>query len=90
MHVFLIRTEGSLRLLLTTEHCFAKKSLKSSDFSLKFMINLPLCNKGEVQGIFLLFRKTLNIDQYDFGLVLLSNSFDNATLPVHKEGDNGF
>ena len=51
--VFLLRTEGSLQLLLKREHCLVKKSLKSSAFSLKFMTNLPLCNTGGVQGIFL-------------------------------------
>ena len=37
-------------------------------------MNLPLCNRGGIQGIFLLFRKVFNIDKYDFELVLLSNS----------------
>ena len=74
LHVFLVRAEGSLLLLLTRAHCFEKMSLKSSAFSLKSMVKLPLCNRGGMQGIFLLFRKVFNIDQYDFGLVLLSNS----------------
>ena len=74
LHVFLVRTEGSLLLLLTREHCLEKKSLKSSAFSLKSMMKLPLCNRGGMLGIFLLFRKVFNIDQYDFGLVLLYNS----------------
>ena len=74
LHVFSVRTEGSLLLLLTREHCFEKKSSKSSVFSLKSVMNLPLCNRGGMQGIFLLFRKIFNIDQYDFGLVFLSNS----------------
>ena len=73
-HVFLVRTEGSLLLSLTREHCLVKKSLKSSAFSLKSMINLPLCNSGGIQGIFLLFRKVFNIGQYNFGFILLSNS----------------
>ena len=50
-HVFLVRTEGNLLLLLTREHCLVKKSLKSSVFSVKSMINLPLCNRGGIQGI---------------------------------------
>ena len=77
LHGFLVRTKGSLPLLLTREHCFEMKSLKSSAFSLKLMINLPLCNRGKIQGIFLLFRKVFNIDQYNFGVVLLSNSLSD-------------
>ena len=49
---FLVRTEGSSRLLFTGEHCFAKKSLESSAFSSKSMINLSLCNSGGIKGIF--------------------------------------
>ena len=41
LHVFLVRNEESLLLLLTRENCFVKKSLKSSAFFLKPMINLP-------------------------------------------------
>ena len=77
LHVFLVRTEGSSLSLLTREHSFIKKSFKSSAFSLKPVINLPLCNRGGKQGIFLIFRKVFNIDQYDFGLVLLSNSLSD-------------
>ena len=77
LHVFLVRTEESLLLLLTGAHSFEKKSLKSSAFSFKSMINLPLCNRGGVEDIFLLFRKVFNIGQYDFGLVLLSNSLSD-------------
>ena len=33
------------------------------------MISLPQCNRGGIQGIFLLFRKVFNIDQYDFRLI---------------------
>ena len=42
-HVFLLRTDESLLLLLTRELCLVKKSLKSSAFSLKSLTNLPLC-----------------------------------------------
>ena len=73
-HVFLVRIKGPLLLLLTREYCLVKKSLMSLAFSLKSMISLPLCNRGGIQGIFLLFRKVFNIDQYCLGLVLLSNS----------------
>ena len=65
---FLLRTERSLLLLSEREHCLVKKSLKSSAYSIKSMTNLPLCNRGGMQGIFLLFRNVFNIDQYDFGL----------------------
>ena len=75
--VFLVRAKGNLLLLLAREHCFVKKSLKNPVFSLKSMINLQLYNRGEMQGICLLFRKVLNIDQYKFGLVLLSNSLSD-------------
>ena len=56
-----------------------KKSLKSSAFSLKSIMNLSLCivHWVGIQGIFLLFRKVFNVDQYDFGLVLLSNSLSD-------------
>ena len=39
-------------------------------FSLKAVRNLSWCSSGRMQGIFLLFRKVFNIDQYDFWLVL--------------------
>ena len=54
LYVFLVRNKGSLLLLLTREHCFVKKSLKSPAFSLKSIINLLLYN-----------RKVFNIDQYN-------------------------
>ena len=77
LHVFLRRTEGSLLLLLTREYCFEKKSLRSSAFSWKSMMSLPLCRRGGIQGIFLLFRNVFNIDQDNFGIVLLSNSISD-------------
>ena len=42
------------------EHCFAKKLLNISAFSIRFMMNLSSCNNGGIQGIFLLFK---NVDQ---------------------------
>ena len=39
------------------------------------MINLFSCSNGGIQEIFLLFRNIFNIDQYDFGLVVGSDSF---------------
>ena len=73
-HVFLVRIEGNLLLLSTREHCLVKKSSKSLALSLNSVINLPLCNRGGMQGIFLLFKKVFKIDQYGFGDVLQSNS----------------
>ena len=45
------------------EHCFAKKLLNISAFSLKFVMNLSSCNNRGIQGTFLLFKNVLNIDQ---------------------------
>ena len=71
----LVRTEESSLLLLTREHCLVRKSLKSS--ALKSMINLSLCHRGGIQGSFLLFKKAFNSDQYDLGLVLISDGLLN-------------
>ena len=46
------------------EHCFAKKELKSSAFSLKSVTKLFSWNNGGIRGIFLLFKKRFNRDQY--------------------------
>ena len=51
-----------------------KEVIKEFSFFFKVHDSLPLCDRGGMQDIFLLFRKAFNIDQYDFGLVLLSNS----------------
>ena len=37
-------------------------------------MNLSSCNNGGI-GIFLLFKNVFNIDQYDFGLVAVSDNF---------------
>ena len=71
-HVFLLRTDKSFLLLLTRDHCLVKKPLKSSAFFLKFLTNLPLCKRWNTT--FFLFRKVFNVDQYNFGLILPSNS----------------
>ena len=55
---------GSLLSFLIKEHCFAKKELKSSAFSLKSVINLLLWNNGGITGILQLFRKMFNRAQY--------------------------
>ena len=74
MCFFFVRITGRSLLLLTLEHWLAKKLLKILAFSLKSVTNLSWCSSGGMQGIFLLFRKVFNIDQYDFWLVLGSNS----------------
>ena len=61
-------------LFLTIEHWSATKLLKTLAFSLKSITNLSWCSSVGMQGIFLLFKKVFNIDQYDFWLVLGSNS----------------
>ena len=63
------RLLGKTLLLFNRVHWFAKKVLKSSAFSLKFVINLFSWNRGGIQGIFLLFRKVFKMDQYVFELV---------------------
>ena len=71
---YFVKVAGSSLLLLTIEHWLAKKLLKILAFSLKLVANLSWCSGGKIQGIFLLFRKIFNIDQYDFWLVLGSNN----------------
>ena len=61
--VFFERTEGRSLFVFIREHCFAKELLNISVFSLKFVMNLSLCNNGGMQGIFLLFKNVFNIDQ---------------------------
>ena len=56
------------------EHCFAKKLLNISAFSLKFVIT-PSCNIGRIQGIYLLFKNVFNTDQSDFNPVMRSDNF---------------
>ena len=68
--VFFVRVPRSSLLFVTIEHWSAKKLLKILAFSLKSVTNLSWCSSGGMQGIFLLFRKVFNIDQYDFWLVL--------------------
>ena len=69
-----MRVAGNSRLFLAIEHWSAKKLLKTLGFSLKSVTNLSWCSSGEMQGIFLLFRKVFNIDQYDFWFVSGSNN----------------
>ena len=77
LRTFLVRTEGSLLLLVTREHCLVKKSLNSSAFFLKSTINLSLCNRVGIEDIFLLFRKVFKIYQCDSGFVLMSNNLSS-------------
>ena len=71
---FFVRVTGSSLSLRAIEHWLAKKLFKILAFSLKLVTNLSWCSSGGMQGIFLLFRKVFKIDQYDFWLVLGSNS----------------
>ena len=74
IHVFFCEITGSSLLLLSIEHWLAKKLLKILALSLKSVTNLSRSSSGGIQGIFVLFRKVFNIDQYDCWLVLGSNS----------------
>ena len=66
---------GSFLLFLIKEHCFAKKELKSSAFSLKSVTNLLLWNNGGITGILRLFRKILNRAQYALVLFWIMVNF---------------
>ena len=55
---------GSLLPFLIKEHCFEKKELKSSAFSLKSLTNLLLWNNVGITGILRLFRNIFNRAQY--------------------------
>ena len=55
-HVLLVRSKGSLLLPLTREHCFVKKSLKSSAFSLKSMINYHCVMRWNTRYLFIISR----------------------------------
>ena len=59
---FFVRVAGSLLLFLTIKHWLVKKLLKILAFSLKLVTNLSWRNSGDVQRIYLFFRKVLNID----------------------------
>ena len=72
--VFFERTEGRSLFVFIRKRCFAKKMLNISAFSLKFLMNLSLCNKSKIQDVFLLFENFFNIDQKDFGLVMGSDN----------------
>ena len=68
----------SLLSFLIKEHCFAKKELKSSAFSLKSVINLLLWNNGGTTGILRLFRKLFIRAQYALVLFwIVVNFCDN-------------
>ena len=77
--IFFVKVVGRSLKVFSREHCFAKKVLIISAFLLKSIINLFSCSNGGIQGIFLSFRNVFNTDQYDFGLVAVSNSFLDKT-----------
>ena len=55
-----------------------KKLLKSSAFSLKFVMNLFSWNRGGIQESFLWFRKAFKMDQYVYEVVAgLANLLDH-------------
>ena len=56
--------KANLLLLLIKEHCVAKWELKSSSFSLKPVTNLFSWNESGTRGIFSLFKRRINRDQY--------------------------
>ena len=55
---------GSLLSFLIKQHCFAKKELKSSVFSLRSLTNLLWWNNGGLTGNLRLFKKIFNRAQY--------------------------
>ena len=61
--------EGISVPLSTIEHCFAKKELNNSAFSLKSVTSLFSLKISGIQGIFLLPWKDFRIDYYVLGLV---------------------
>ena len=54
------KSDGNALPLSINEHCFAKKELKISLFSLKSVINLLSWKSGEIQGIFRPFKRVFN------------------------------
>ena len=65
-----VNVVGRSRQVFAIEHCFIKKVFI-------IMTNLFSCHDSGIQGIFLLFRNVFNKDQYNFGLVLGSNTFSD-------------
>ena len=80
LHVFSVRTEGSLLLLLTREHCFEKKSSKSSVFSLKSVMNCHCATEVECRVSFYYLERSL---------ILTSTTLDLfSCLIVYQKGVN--
>ena len=71
---FFKNVERSLLELFIKEHWSAKKELNISGFFLKFVTYLFWLLKGGIQGIFLLFKNILKVDQQDFVLVIGSTN----------------
>ena len=69
------KSDGIVLLLSINKHCFAKKELKISLFSLKSVINLLSWKSGGIQGIFLPFKRVFNRVQKHLGLVGGSDNF---------------
>ena len=59
-------SEGTEVLLRIIEHCLEKKKWKSLTFSLKSVLKRFLQNSWGIIGIFFLFEKIFNRDQYTF------------------------
>ena len=62
---------GKLTIVINNRTLLLKRSLKSWAFFLKSMINLPVFNRGGIQGIFLLFRKVFNSTTLDLFYCLI-------------------
>ena len=69
------KSDGNVLPLSINEHCFAKKELKISLFSLTSMINLLSWKSGVIHGIFLPFKRVFNKVQLYLGLVDGSDNF---------------
>ena len=74
------KIDGNVLLLLIYEHCFAKKDLKISLFSLKSAINLLSWKNGGINWIFLAFKTVCNRVQQHLGLVDGWDSFVEISL----------
>ena len=69
------KSDGNVLPLSTNEHCFIKKELKISLFSLKLLMNLLTWKSGDIRGIFLPFKRAFNSILQHLGLVDGSDNF---------------
>ena len=74
------KSDGNVLPLSINEHCFAKKELRISLFSLKSVINLLSWKSGSIQGIFLPFERVFNRIQKHLGLADGSDNFFETFL----------